>query len=313
MIAPDIIIINLYNQVVKSGRFIIILLYHHCINPGLSKPLQGRESMNTLTGIEAERVNQILRHGIDRLHILSNLPRVRDDALLQHIEQDAVLTSIQRLWKFEMEHLSLNDELLSDGCEEFEVLKRLHRSVRTVCRTVVADKSAISQMLKRPSVKIDGIGPFAKYLNDLRLIISNHMTTTVEDEAGHRNQLHELTERERHFEESRDVLQNKLDEVLDEKDKTTITLDQNLRKLQAEIQDITQVNSMHYTQMLICLCTYVYPMIFNGYYGPPLRLLRPLAMYRSLYFNMLNILIHVTNMFIITITIVRCLVQYVYI
>lgn len=197
--------------------------------------------MNTLTGIEAERVNQILRHGIDRLTILSNLPRSWDDSLLQHVEQDAILTSIQRLWKCESDYAAIQSEEANEGGEDFAVTKTLHRSIRTVCRNIQVDKSAMSQMLLRPSTKVDGIGIFIKYLNDLRVIILNRMTTTVEDEAAQRTQLHELTERERHFEESRDALQKKLDEVLEEKDKTTINLDQTLRKLQAEIQDITQV------------------------------------------------------------------------
>ena len=37
--------------------------------------------MNTLTGIEAERVSQILRHAIDRLHIMSYVPTHWDDDL----------------------------------------------------------------------------------------------------------------------------------------------------------------------------------------------------------------------------------------
>lgn len=39
--------------------------------------------MNTLTGIEAERVSQILRHAIDRLQILSYVPTRWDDDLAQ--------------------------------------------------------------------------------------------------------------------------------------------------------------------------------------------------------------------------------------
>jgi hypothetical protein len=66
--------------------------------------------------------------------------------------------------------------------------------------------------------------------------------TTVEDEAANRHLLHELTERERHLEESRETLQKKLDEVKDEKERVTFGLDQSIRKLQLEIQDITQRN-----------------------------------------------------------------------
>lgn len=42
--------------------------------------------MNTLTGIEAERVSQILRHAIDRLHILSYVPTQWDDDLAEGID-----------------------------------------------------------------------------------------------------------------------------------------------------------------------------------------------------------------------------------
>ena len=42
--------------------------------------------MNTLTGIEAERVSQIMRHAIDRLHILSYVPTQWDDELATGID-----------------------------------------------------------------------------------------------------------------------------------------------------------------------------------------------------------------------------------
>jgi hypothetical protein len=42
--------------------------------------------MSTLTGIEAERVSQILRHAIDRLHILSYVPTQWDDDLATGIQ-----------------------------------------------------------------------------------------------------------------------------------------------------------------------------------------------------------------------------------
>ena len=44
------------------------------------------DKMNTLTGIEAERVSQIMRHAIDRLHILSYVPTQWDDELATGID-----------------------------------------------------------------------------------------------------------------------------------------------------------------------------------------------------------------------------------
>jgi hypothetical protein len=50
--------------------------------------------MNTLTGIEAERVSQILRHAIDRLHILSYVPTQWDDDLAEGADEEKFLTAI---------------------------------------------------------------------------------------------------------------------------------------------------------------------------------------------------------------------------
>lgn len=83
-------------------------------------------------------------------------------------------------------------------------------------------------------------------MSELKNQVLLRLNTTVEDEATNRTQLHELTERERHYEESRDILQTKLRELREEKEQVTQGLDQTLRKLQAELSDITQViHSFH--------------------------------------------------------------------
>ncbi len=68
------------------------------------------------------------------------------------------------------------------------------------------------------------------------------LTTTVEDEATHRANLHDLTEKERQLEESREVLQTKLNELRHEREHVSAGLDQTLRKLQHELHEINQVN-----------------------------------------------------------------------
>ena len=80
-----------------------------------------------------------------------------------------------------------------------------------------------------------------RYLSELKSQVLQRLTTTVEDEAANRATLHELTEREQHYEESRNVLQAKLNELRTEKEQVSLGLDQTLRKLQAELADITQV------------------------------------------------------------------------
>lgn len=74
--------------------------------------------------------------------------------------------------------------------------------------------------------------------------VLQRLTTTVEDEAANRATLHELTEREQHFEESRSVLQSKLNELRTEKEQVSLGLDLTLRKLQAELAEITQHNKV---------------------------------------------------------------------
>lgn len=79
---------------------------------------------------------------------------------------------------------------------------------------------------------------------ELKTNVNIKLTTTVEDEAANRTMLHELTEQERRAEESREALNTKLDEVRDEKEHTTFGLDQILRKLQVELQDLTINNKV---------------------------------------------------------------------
>jgi hypothetical protein len=43
--------------------------------------------MNTLTGIEAERVSSILRHAMDRLRVLAYLPTEWDDTIMEEVRQ----------------------------------------------------------------------------------------------------------------------------------------------------------------------------------------------------------------------------------
>ena len=52
--------------------------------------------MNTLTGIEAERVNQILKYAIDRLVVLSYVPLMWSDDIVVDITCQPVLNSVRR-------------------------------------------------------------------------------------------------------------------------------------------------------------------------------------------------------------------------
>jgi vacuolar-type H+-ATPase subunit E/Vma4 len=105
----------------------------------------------------------------------------------------------------------------------------------------MVERESLQILMDCPEEPAEEFTRFIKYLGELKSQINTRMTTTVEDEAASRTTLHELTDRERLMEESRDALKQKLAEVREEKEHVTLSLDQMLKKLQLELQDITQV------------------------------------------------------------------------
>jgi septal ring factor EnvC (AmiA/AmiB activator) len=203
--------------------------------------------MNTLTAIEAERVNQILKHAIDRLQILSYIPTSWDDDIVVDIKCPPVLNSLERLWMCEEQLKELDANLNNGGggeggVKDINILKQLHRVCRASCRNFIADRPSLQVLMGRPELQSEDFSKFIRYLNELRSQVMQKLTTTVEDEAANRTLLHDLTERERHYEESRDVLQTKLNELRHEREHVSAGLDQTLRKLQHELHEITQVS-----------------------------------------------------------------------
>ena len=96
--------------------------------------------------------------------------------------------------------------------------------------------------MNRSESSSDEFTKFIHYLNELKSHVHLKLTTTVEEEAANRTLLHDLTEKERQTEESRDALQSQLAEIREEKERVTFGLDQTLRKLQVELQDLNQSN-----------------------------------------------------------------------
>ena len=200
--------------------------------------------MNTLTGIEAERVSQILRHAVDRLHILSFVPTAWNDDVATSITCDPVLASLEKQWI--SEDLLNNISLIgaTEGGKDIAAIKQAHRATRTTCRNLMAERESLQVLMNRPEIQSEAFLRVLKNLSELKSQITDRMTTTVEDEATNRTTLQELVERERIMEESRDTLQTKLAEVREEKERVTFNLDQNLKKLQIELQDITSQNKL---------------------------------------------------------------------
>ena len=211
--------------------------------------------MNTLTGIEADRVDTIMRSALDRLRIMSYVPTTWDDNILSELKCQAVITALEKTWAAEEQLLALaeGEGMAVMAGKDLALVKQAARATRSTCRNLQADRESLQILMSRPETTADPGGErgggeemarFIKYLGELTAQVHTRMTTTVEDEAANRALLHDLTEKERLMEETRDVLQVKLTEVLAEKESVTFSLDQTLRKLQLELQDITAHNNL---------------------------------------------------------------------
>lgn len=197
--------------------------------------------MNTLTAIEAERVDQILQHAHKRLEMLSAIPTSDDEALLQELNCLPVSASLDRLWMAENQLAEIYDASSMGGRDMFAI-KQAHRAVRAVCRNILADKTSYEVIMNRREVSTQDYLTFNAYLAKLRGHVKSKLMTTVEDESANRVKLLELTEKVRKNEEIRDLLQSKYDALREEKEKVTTNLDQILRKLQHEKEDLNAVN-----------------------------------------------------------------------
>jgi len=203
--------------------------------------------MNTLTGIEADRVSMILRHALDRLQLLSYVPTSWDDEMFAEINCTPVLNSLERQWVAEDQLRSIYEggNGAEGGGKEISAIKQAHKATRATCRNLLADRATLQVIMSRPEHQsTTDFSKFIRYLHELKDQINTRLTTTVEDEAANRTTLHDLTEKERKMEESRDALQAKLTEVRDEKERVSFTQNQTLRKLQHELQDISQHNAV---------------------------------------------------------------------
>lgn len=200
--------------------------------------------MNTLTGIEAERVNQILKHAVERLQILSYIPTTWDDDVVVDITCQPVLNSLEKLWMAEEQVRETQESMdAANGGKDIVLIKSMHRACKVACRNLLADRASLQVLMGRPELQVDDFVKFIKYLNEARSQVLTKLTTTVEDELNNRNVLQDLTEKERQYEESRDVLQAKLNDVKEEKEQVTKGLDHTIKKLQNELHDITQHNN----------------------------------------------------------------------
>jgi hypothetical protein len=147
--------------------------------------------MNTLTGIEAERVSQILRHAIDRLHILSYVPTRWDDDLATGISCDPVLASLEKQWIAEDQLKMITDNVMEGG-KDIAAVKQAHRTTRATCRNLLVERDSLQILMNRPEVQSEDFLRFLKILSELKSQINDRMTTTVEEEASNRTVLQVL-------------------------------------------------------------------------------------------------------------------------
>ena len=133
--------------------------------------------MNTLTGIEAERVNQILKYAIDRLLILSYIPLTWNDDVVVGIKCQPVLNSLEKLWMSEEQIKELGVEVSEEGSNlegiignnqvntggrDITLMKQMHRSARNACRNFAADRESLQVLMNRPELQSEDFTKFIK-------------------------------------------------------------------------------------------------------------------------------------------------------
>lgn len=202
--------------------------------------------MNTLTGIEAERVQQILRHAIERLQILNHVPMNLEEDIISQIPGHVVLKSLENQAVAEEQLVEMGDAVgsVEAGGKDISILKQTHKATRATCRNLMADRASLQVLMEVPEIQSDDFSRFIRYLMELKKHVHERLTTTVEDEAANRTMLHDLTQAEATSEEKKDVLQKKLHEVHEKKEHVTFNLDQTLKKLRGELETINEHNAI---------------------------------------------------------------------
>jgi hypothetical protein len=202
--------------------------------------------MNTLTKIEAERVNQIMEHAIKRLDILSYIPTTWDDDLVVDVKCPPILSSLEKLWMGEEQIKDIDMSMGANGAKDITLLKQVHRQTLTVCRNLMSDPPTLDILKSRPETRAEEVMKFIAYLNELQKLVSEKLTTTVEDETAQRTQFQVLTEQERTLEENKEIIQTKLNELREQRELECTALDNTLRKLRHELQEVTLVSEIIY-------------------------------------------------------------------
>lgn len=201
--------------------------------------------MNTLTNIEAERVVQAVRHSIDQLQVVSHVPPSPDFDSLTRVGSAHVREALRQQWVLEdqLEQVSeaMQDSMAELGGVDIAITRQLCSNTKLTCRLLQTDRESLQQVMSMPqSSHSSEFTQLIRYLIELRSYLHSKLTTTVEDEASNRNILHELTERERQMEETRDALEHQLRELREERERVTSGMDKIIRKLQLEQQDLAQ-------------------------------------------------------------------------
>ncbi len=106
--------------------------------------------MNTLTGIEAERVNQILKLAIDRLQILSHVPTVWDDDIYSEISEPVIAMSLEKLWNADDQLNEIIESGGADGGKELHAIKQSHKAAKDLCRNLIAHRPSLQVLMNRP-------------------------------------------------------------------------------------------------------------------------------------------------------------------
>lgn len=197
--------------------------------------------MNVLTKVEAEKVLNILRDTTDQLEIISHIPSATTPEYLNDIDPtESIVSALEKLWICEEGLSQIETTSVMFDSKDIALLRNTHKSVRSVCNSVIANNHQRTITLK-PIFASEEFLEFLSIFDDLKMQTFNKLNTTVEDEEKSVNTMHELGDKIRLLEETKRILDSKLKELNYQRQRQCQDLDDTKNKLVIELKELSEV------------------------------------------------------------------------
>jgi hypothetical protein len=196
--------------------------------------------MNVVTRSEADAILRLFQHSFEELDLLSRIPIVHDLALVNSLDPSSeLLPHLEKLWECEKLLSQIESTSLLFDSKDISLLRNSHRYLRLVSKMALNEENIIVQ--HRPQAS-EGFIEFIQTLNQLSEQIYSKLTCTIENEEQNLNEIHELGDKTRLLEETKRILESKIQELAKQKEIQLNDLEETKLKLQKELNELSLVS-----------------------------------------------------------------------